>query len=139
MDGSVGGGNAGSDREGATGSSDGASAAMQQQFSNGGHSSSGDEAATDDGRSETQWQQSLEEAVAEVLCALRPLRPDMIRAVRAGRTLKCCGRAFRKRSPRSFRMSFQTGTTSFGATAGTVAHVTKSLQLLSCATGESLL
>ena len=58
--------------------------------------------------SEMQREHALEETLAQVLVSLRPVRPDIIRAVRAGSALKCCGRAFRKRTRGSFRLSFPT-------------------------------
>ena len=50
----------------------------------------------------------MEEMMVEVLCDMKPRAPDIIRAVPAGRALRCCGRAFRRKSPMLFRGSFPT-------------------------------
>ncbi|CAE7606462.1 unnamed protein product [Symbiodinium natans] len=51
----------------------------------------------------------MEEMMVEVLCDMKPLAPDIIRAVPAGRALRCCGRAFRRKAaPRAFHGSVPT-------------------------------
>eukprot|EP00439_Symbiodinium_sp_Y106_P024145 s339_g2.t4 len=53
----------------------------------------------------------LEDMVLEVLSKMMPTRPEIIRAVRAGRATFCCGRALRSSRGRTagFHASFQTG------------------------------
>ncbi|CAE6971644.1 ebh [Symbiodinium sp. CCMP2592] len=54
----------------------------------------------------------MEEMIVGVLSRMKPVRPDIVRAVRAGRVTFCCGRALRssrRRRPGGFQTSFQTG------------------------------
>ena len=85
---------------------------------------SDDNASTDDSTAKTESvsdnmskmssedrKAKMEEMVVEVLSKMMPAKPDITRAVRAGRATWCCGRALRssKGRPGGFNASFQPG------------------------------